>query len=366
VADKLETNADAIKALLRPEVTSLSRYRLVRHENVTKLDQNENSFGPPEPVQRALLESGHNVPFHRYPDLEATELRKALGELCDWPHEGILVGNGSNELLLMLALSTLEKGRTAIAPSPSFSTYGFVARLMGADVVEVPAEENLAHKGERFEAAIEKHRPVLVFLCTPNNPTGIAMSPSEVLAVANSFRGLLVVDEAYWEFSGWSAREILPSHPNVVVLRTFSKAAGLAGLRMGYLIAHPELAQEIQKTQLPYAVNEISRRGALAACNHYDAIRARALEIIEERERLYKHMEALGGIQPYPSQTNFILFECAAGANPVFDGLVTRGVLVRNLSAHPRLGRCLRVTVGRREENDEFLEALSGTLEELT
>jgi histidinol-phosphate aminotransferase len=236
---------------------------------------------------------------------------------------------------------------------------------MGADLVEVPAEENLAHKGDRFEAAIKEHDPILAFLCTPNNPTGIAMSPSEVEAVADSFRGLLVVDEAYYEFSGWSAREMLPSHPRLIVLRTFSKAAGLAGLRMGYLMAHPELAQEIQKTQLPYAVNEISRRGALAACEHYDSVRARARDIIEERERLYTHLEALGGIQPYPSQTNFILFECASGANPVFDGLVTRGVLVRNLGAHPRLGRCLRVTVGRREENDEFLEALSGTLEEL-
>jgi histidinol-phosphate aminotransferase len=365
VARDLETNVDAIRALLRPEVTSLSRYRLVRHENVVKLDQNENSLGPPEPVSRALKAAGQNVPFHRYPDLEATDLRKALGKLCDWPHDGILVGNGSNELLLMLALSTLEKGRTAIAPSPSFSTYGFVARLMGADLVEVPAEENLAHHGERFEAAIEKHDPGLVFLCTPNNPTGIAMSPSEVEAVADSFRGLLVVDEAYFEFSGWSAREMLPSHPRLVVLRTFSKAAGLAGLRMGYLMAHPRLAQEIQKTQLPYAVNEISRRGALAACEHYDSIRARARDIVEERDRLFTRLKSLRGIRPYSSQTNFVLFECAAGADPVFDGLVTRRVLVRNLSSHPRLRRCLRVTVGRREENDEFLEALSGTLEEL-
>ncbi len=362
----IDDHVDSSRNFLRPAVTSLSRYRLARYSGVTKLDQNENAFGPPEPVRRALMEAAERESFHRYPDLEATEIREALGKLFDWPSEGILVANGSNELLLMLAMATLEKGRTAIAPSPSFSTFAYVTQLMGSDLVEIPAEKNLTHRSGPFVAAITKNEPSLVFLCTPNNPTGSAMSPMEVQSVAASGQGILAVDEAYCEFSGWSALELLPSTPHLVVLRTFSKAAGLAGLRIGYLMAHPELAEEIGKAQLPYAVNQFSRVGALAACEHYDLIRARARVIVEERDRLYSLLQSFHGIKPYPSQTNFILFECALGAQPVYEGILSRGVLVRNLSSHPRLSRCLRVTVGRREETDQFINALSGTLEELS
>ena len=362
----IRNNVDALRKLLRPEVTSLNSYRLARYSGVTKLDQNENGFGPPEPVRRALMDASDKSCFHRYPDLEAAELREALGRLFDWSSEGILVGNGSNELLLTLAMATLEKGRTAIAPSPSFSTYAYVTRLLGSDLVEIPADENLVHRSEPFAVAIEKNRPALVFLCTPNNPTGSAMNPLEVRAVAESCQSLLVVDEAYYEFSGWSALELLPSYPHLVVLRTFSKAAGLAGLRIGYLMAHPELAQEIRKAQLPYGVNQFSRVGALVACEHYDSIRARARVIVEERDRLCSLLQSFSRIQPYPSQTNFILFECELGAQPVFDGLLSRGVLVRNLSSHAHLSRCLRVTVGRREENDQFINALGATLEGLS
>ena len=142
-------------------------------------------------------------------------------------------------------------------------------------------------------------------------------------------------------------------------------AAGLAGLRIGYLMAHPELAQELRKAQLPYGVNQLSRVGALAACEHYDSIRARARVIMDERDRLYSLLQSFSRIQPYPSQTNFILFQCELGAQPVFDGLLSRGVLVRNLSSHAHLNRCLRVTVGRRKENDQFINALGATLEGL-
>ncbi len=349
---------------LRPAVKNLRAYHLDPFDVSLKLDQNENNYGPPETVCREIEKAFAELSYQRYPNLRPIELEEALGEMNDWPSEGVLIGNGSNDLILSLGLATLDKGKVMMAPTPSFSTYTFAGRLLGAEIVEVAPDDSLKHKADDFVSAMVESRPSLTFLCSPNNPTGSVMSDEEIEAVARSATGLLGVDEAYVEFSGSSAREILSRYPNMVLLRTFSKAAGLASLRLGYLLAHPELAAEIKKTQLPYAVNAFSRAAALAACRHYDEIREQARVIVEERDSLYEQMVEIDGIHPYRSETNFILFECEIGARPVFEGLLSRDILVRDLSAHPRLARALRVTVGRREENIRFVKALRQTLEE--
>jgi histidinol-phosphate aminotransferase len=328
-----------------------------------KLDQNEVSSGCPQSIRDAIQGALQEMDFNRYPALHPGDLQEALGKLNHWPADGILIGNGSNDLLLTLALSILEKGRKALVPTPSFSSFSTVSRLAGAEVIEVLPEGDLSHPVEHYLDGIDEFRPAVVFLCSPNNPTGTSMSLEDIEKVVRRFPGFLVVDEAYFEFAGSSARPLLPDYPNLLLLRTFSKAAGLAGLRVGYMLAHPEIAAEIGKAQMPYAVNQFSRTAALAVCRHYDSIRTRAREIADRRDSLFERLSKIDGIQPYPSAANFILFGCAAGARPVFEGLLSRGVLVRDLSSHPLLPTALRVTVGSAEENQRFLSAMQETLE---
>ncbi len=352
---------------LRPEVRSIRAYRLEPHAALVKLDQNENSYEPPEAIGRAIRDALSRLALNRYPPVQAADLKSALGKLNDWPVDGVLVGNGSNELLHMLALSTLERGRSVVFPTPSFIVYSYVSRMLGADMVEVPLRADHTYDVDAFLRAMRETKPSLVFLCSPNNPTGSSLSTVEIERIAKECLGILVVDEAYFEFGGSAARELLPRYPHMVLSRTFSKAMGLAGLRIGYLLAAPELAEEVEKAQLPYALNGFSRAVALAVCDHYGLIRKQAKVIVEERDALYSKLGDLDGVHPYPSEANFILFDCDAGATRVFDGLLARGVLVRNLSSSPSpsLSRALRVTVGRPDENQKFLNALCETVEEL-
>jgi histidinol-phosphate/aromatic aminotransferase/cobyric acid decarboxylase-like protein len=184
--------------------------------------------------------------------------------------------------------------------------------------------------------------------------------------VAERCPGMLLVDEAYFEFGGSVSRELLPRFRHLVICRTFSKAMGLAALRIGYMLAHPEVAAELAKAQLPFSLNSFSRAAALVVCRHYDLVRARAETIVKERDALFEKLRALRGIRPYPSKANFILFRSDAGSEAVFAGLLKRSVLVRDVSGYPKLSGCLRVTVGTAEENERFVSALGETLEELS
>jgi histidinol-phosphate aminotransferase len=365
VESSRRTVAELVLARLREEVRAERAYHLEAHPAPVKLDQNENSFGLPPEIEEAVGDALKRVALNRYPNVVATPLKEALGRLNDWPADGVLVGNGSNELLQMLAISTLDRGRTAVAPSPSFAVYGYLSRLQGAELVEVPLDDDFQYDLEPLIRAVDEKQPALTFLCCPNNPTGSSLTSEQVERIARRNQGILVVDEAYFEFGGSVARELLPRYPHMAVSRTFSKAMSLAGCRVGYLLTHPELAAEIGKAQLPYALNGVSRSVALSVCKHYALIQAQARAIVKERDSLHRRLEELEGIRSYPSAGNFILFDCAAGARPVFDGLLSRGVLVRDLSSRPRLTRSLRVTVGRPDENERFLAALRETLEAL-
>jgi histidinol-phosphate aminotransferase len=309
VESSRRTVAELVLARLREEVRAERAYHLEAHPAPVKLDQNENSFGLPPEIEEAVGDALKRVALNRYPNVVATPLKEALGRLNDWPADGVLVGNGSNELLQMLAISTLDRGRTAVAPSPSFAVYGYLSRLQGAELVEVPLDDDFQYDLEPLIRAVDEKQPALTFLCCPNNPTGSTLTSEQVERIARRNQGILVVD--------------------------------------------------------PYALNGVSRSVALSVCKHYALIQAQARAIVKERDSLHRRLEELEGIRPYPSAGNFILFDCAAGARPVFDGLLSRGVLVRDLSSRPRLTRSLRVTVGRPDENERFLAALRETLEAL-
>ena len=351
-------------SLVRASVQKATAYHLDRHDVPVKLDQNENNLGVPESVRADLSAALAAVPLHRYPAPGQGELRALLAKRNDWPADGILVGNGSDDLLHTLALSFLEPGRTALAPAPSFFAYGYNARLMGAEVVEVPLREDLRYDAGAILAAIDEHDPAVVFLCSPNNPTGSVLEPGEIEAIVEKSGGIVALDEAYWEFCSWNARSLLDSFENLVLLRTFSKAMAMASARIGYLLAAPGLALEMRKAQQPYPLNRFSQEAAKVALDHYEEMRERASGIVSERERLYERLSGTSGVEVFESKANFLLFRTALGSKRTFEGLLARGVLVRDVSRHPRLSGMLRVAVGTKEENERFHAALSEILRE--
>jgi histidinol-phosphate aminotransferase len=285
--------------------------------------------------------------------------------MADWPEEGILVGNGSDELLHCLAQSFLEPGRKAVSPTPSFFAYAYATRLVGAEIIEVRLP-GMRYDVSAFLEAIERHQPVVVYLCSPNNPTGSILDWSEISEIAGRTPGVVALDEAYWEFAGENARPLLDRHPNLVLFRTFSKALALAGLRLGYLLGAPELAAEMRKAQQPYPVNRVSIEAARVAAKHRDLLRERAREIARARDGLYQRMMAVPGVEVFPSKGNFLLFRTGLGAKRTFASLLQQGVLVRDVSGHPELEEMLRVAIGTPAENEIFHRALTRTLQEGT
>ena len=350
-------------SLILPRVRALTAYQLDPHPASVKLDQNENTLGPPEPIRAELEERVRKVPLFRYSTPGQPEIRAALATAFDWPADGILVGNGSDELLNMLALAVLDPGRIALSPTPSVFVYGQAARIQGADVIEVPLTESFEYDVDAFVDAVSRHAPHLVFLCSPNNPTGTVLSMEGIRRIVASAPGLVVLDEAYWEFSGENGRALLDEFENLLIFRTFSKALGMAGLRVGYVLLQPALRRQIVKVQQPYPLNRISQEAVLAALSLYDLVLARAAEIATTRDALGARLEQLPGIDVIPSKTNFLLLRASLGGDKTFDGLLARGVLVRNVSAHPRLQNMLRITIGTEEENERLYAALKETME---
>ncbi|HEY7699574.1 MAG TPA: histidinol-phosphate transaminase [Vicinamibacteria bacterium] len=349
---------------VRPAVRALVAYHLDRHDVPVKLDQNENNLGIPDEMREELLEALRRAPLNRYPSPSQSEILGALSDMSDWPAEGILVGNGSDDLLHALAESFLEPGRKSVCPTPSFFVYAYTTRLVGAEAVEVPLTREMTYDVAAILDAIEEHEPAVVYLCSPNNPTGTTLEPSDIERIAESAPGVVALDEAYWEFASWNARALLPGHSNLILFRTFSKALALAGLRLGYLLAAPELAVEMRKAQQPYPLNRISIEAARVAAAHGAILRERASRIARERDGVYDRMKAIPGIDVYPSKGNFLLFRTPLGAKGTFDALLARGILVRDVSAHPRLPEMLRVAIGAPEENEAFCRVLSEALED--
>ena len=345
---------------VKPAVRALAAYTLAARSAEVKVDQNENPRDLPVELKRQVLEKALARPWNRYPPFDPWELQGALAASAGWRADGVLVGNGSNELIEALLMVTVGEGTPVVIPQPTFALYALLTRVLGGTVVAVPLDDHLQYDVHALAAARREHRAPLTIVCSPNNPTGGVLEPAAVEQLCAESDGLVAVDEAYHEFSGISVVPLLERYPNLVVLRTFSKAMAMAGLRVGYLLASPELVREVDKARLPYNLNVISQMAALAALGHRDAMAAGVRGIVDERHRLAD----LRGLSAYPSRANFILVELATRApRDVFEALHARGVLVRDVSAHPRLARCLRISVGTPDENDRLLSALADVLE---
>ena len=296
------------------------------------------------------------------PDLEdATDLVDALAEHVGQGPDGVIVCNGSNTLIQLILAMTCGPGVPVVIPSPSFSLYGLYGGIFGGRVVSVALTPEYTFDVIAIGEAVRREGANAVVLCSPNNPTGCSLGNSELGELLDGTDAIFLVDEAYGEFNDTTALDLLQDHANLVVLKTFSKAFGAAGIRVGYLVAHPGLVREIIKGKIPFDINIFSHTAALRILSHRDMIRDRAAAICAERDRVFSVLQGLEGVRAHPSQANFILFE-ADDPKAVFNGLVDRGVLVRDVTSYPMLGKALRVSIGAPEENDRFLSALGETL----
>jgi histidinol-phosphate aminotransferase len=323
-------------------------------QDVVKLDQNENPYGPSPRVREALAAFDW---YHVYPDPLQRDLRAALSAYAAAPVDQIVVGNGSDELIEVLFRLFVEPGDRVVSASPTFGYYDTAARVAGADYVTVP-------RGPRFEvdpdaiAAAAAARAKIILVASPNNPTGNA-TPVATIRRLLDLDALVVVDEAYFEFSGQTALGLLlDGAENLVILRTFSKWAGLAGLRLGYGVFPPALLPAINAVKPPYSVNQAAVVAGLASLADLDYLRGLIARILAERERLRDGLGAVGYLVPHPSDANFILCDVVGrSAAEVQRGLEARGILVRRYTG-PRLENSLRISVGRPEGNDRLLAAL--------
>lgn len=344
----------------RPEVLALRAYSMEEPPLPVKANQNESPWDWPSDLKREALARLAAAPFHRYPAFRGSRLASLLCEPWGLPEGSCLVGNGSNELLAALFTSCLGEGRPCLLPSPSFSLYRQLVLLARGEVREVALSDDLDYDVEAWLEALRMHSPAIALVCSPNNPTGSLLSAADLRHLLDRAPGIVAVDEAYGEFSGVpSAASLLPERENLVVLRTFSKAWGSAALRLGYLLASPGVAAQLSKALLPYNVSPLAMALGEVALSRKDLFEGRVRDLVQGRIELLEQLGRIEGLRVYPSSANFVLIRFLnLEAGDALSALKERGILVRDVSAHPALSRCLRISVGAPAENAAIARAL--------
>lgn len=348
--------------LIRDDIRAMTAYAVPSAEGLVKLDAMENPHGLPEALRREIGEVVACAQLNRYPDPAApallSRLRKVTGIGSQY---GVLLGNGSDEIIHIIVQSVARPGAAVLAPQPSFVMFGVYARLAGARYVGVPLKADFSLDAEAFLRAIAEHRPAVVFIAYPNNPTGNLFSENAMDAILAAAPGLVVVDEAYHAFARRTFMERLATCPNLVLMRTLSKL-GLAGIRLGYAVARPEWIREFDKVRPPYNVNVLTQIVAERVLAHHEVLEAQAALVTEERERLARNLKKLPGVTVFPSDANFVLVR-VPDAKRAFEGMRRRGVLVKSLHGGiSLLDQCVRITVGTAVENQRCVDALSAAL----
>jgi histidinol-phosphate aminotransferase len=345
----------------RADIMAMEGYHSPQVEVRVRLNTNESPFPPPAAWQEQLADDVASIEFNRYPDRSAKALRTAIGALHGVGAEQIFVANGSNEVLQTLCLAYGGFGRSALTFEPTYAMHSHIARVSGAKVHTYDRRADYTIDPDVMRQAIRTHRPELVFLCSPNNPTGLAEPRDLIESCVNESNGMVVVDEAYGQFAPRSAQEFVHDDTDVVIVRTFSKTWSMAAARLGYLIAPAAIITELDKVVLPYHLDAMKQAAGTLALRFEHDMRARVEELVSQRNELLQGLRSLG-VDPFESVANFVLFRPGMDATAVWQGLVDRSVLVRNCASWPGLQGCLRVTVGTAEENVLFLEALGDVL----
>jgi histidinol-phosphate aminotransferase len=348
--------------IIRDEIRALSAYHVPDPGGMVKLDAMENPYRLPPELTSAIATRVADAALNRYPDPGARALKAQLRTAMQIPAGMELVlGNGSDELIQMLALAVARPGAVMLGLEPSFVMFRMLAAIAGMRYVGVPLNTDFTIAAAPTIAAVEQHRPALIFIAYPNNPSGNLFDADVVTRIINAAPGVVVIDEAYHAFAGRTFMPRLADFPNLLVMRTVSKL-GLAGLRLGLLAGRESWLHHIDKVRLPYNVNVLTQLVAAEVLQHRDVLEAQAAAIRAERARVLTELRRLPGVEAYVSDANFIMFR-AAKADQVFDGLKQRGVLIKNLNGtYPLLADCLRVTIGTPGENAQFLNALAAIL----
>jgi histidinol-phosphate aminotransferase len=343
----------------RPGLREVAPYASLQLDVPVRLNTNECPYPLPESFSRELALAAGDLRLHRYPDGDASRLREELGAYAGHPLEGTWAANGSNEVLLQLLLAYGGPGRTSLTFEPTYGVHPRIVWLSHTQHERIELPEPFTLDEEHVDAAIDAG-PDVVFVCSPNNPTGNAQPITAVRRLAEETRGLVIVDQAYVEFGGQSALPLVAERPNVVVVRTLSKAFALAGARIGYCLAAPEVVEDLRRVRLPYHLSALTQAAGIVALRHA----SQALELLDavraQRERIAEALRERPGLRVFPSDANFVLFRPEADAREVWKGLIDRGVLVRDMTGV--VPNALRVTAGTEQEVDRFLDAIGEVL----
>ncbi|HUH08816.1 MAG TPA: histidinol-phosphate transaminase [Egibacteraceae bacterium] len=352
----MSDNPSPDRVPVRDDLEGVTPYGAPQLDVPVRLNTNETPYPVPDHYAQQLAKAIAALGLNRYPDRRAAALRTALGGRFGLPAERVWAANGSNEILVQLFQAYGGPGRQLLLFRPGYSAHPLLARVAVTESVEADLDADLRLTPELALEAVERHKPDLICIASPNNPTGIPVPLESVRALHDSSRALVIVDEAYVEFGGDSAAELLDELPRLAITRTFSKAWRLAGLRLGYLLAHAWVIEDLRKVRLPYHLDAITQEAGLLAVELASEVTAHVADVVAERDRLRGALVAIDGVSVFDSAANFLLF--STQVPDLFDRLLARGVLVRDFSQLPRLEGCLRVTVGSAEENDRFLAAM--------
>ncbi len=350
---------------VRDDVALMAGYHSPQLDVDVRLNANESPFAPPQELSDRVADAVRRLAWNRYPDRGAVELRAAIAAHHGRTSPEVFAANGSNEVLYTLFHAYGGAGRVSATFEPTYALHTHLARISGTATLEAERDPDFRLDVDTAEQVVREHEPDLVFLCSPNNPSGVVDPPhatTRLLDAVESYGGLLIVDEAYGQFAPQSALDLVAEERSLVVTRTFSKTWSMAGLRLGYLIGPTWLVDELEKVALPYHLDAVTQIAGRLALDYADAMHERVAALVSERERLMARLDQMP-VTVWPSGSNFVLFrpDERDGAE-VWKELVERSVLVRDCSSWPRLEGCLRVTIGTVEEDDRFLDALAEVL----
>ena len=353
-----------VKTNFRKSVLELSPYGVSGHPAKIKLNQNESPFDIPSELKKELVDEFFKISWNRYPEVFSTELPKRFSNMYDLPVESFIVSNGSNELIYTVLMSIVEDRTEVVIPQPTFYLFEKVVRILGGKISRVFADDSLAFDGKEIIDAAAKIDRGLVIIGSPNNPTGKSLRREEIEDLLRGTKAMVLLDEAYIEFSEHpSCIDLIKTYKNFVVLRTFSKAFSLAGLRIGYLAAHPDTAREILKVKIPFTVNPLSEFTALKLLEHRDLFTERVASLVKQKCAMMSGLKSMRGVKVVESDSNFFLFSTPHPGVKVFEDLLERkSVLVRDVSSYPLLENYLRVNAGSEEESEYFVSALREVL----